>query len=94
MKSKATIAGRPIHSILASVFGVLAVTLFAITGVMFYRGVDGNLPFALAMVGLVALTYAGAMRYLLVHTQAVGGQPAVGRNARPARITSLRPAHY
>ena len=92
MKSKATIAGRPIHSILASVFGVLTVALFAVSGVMFYRGVD-SMPFALSMVGLVSLTYAAALRYLLVYTQAVGGKPAVIRNARPAQIASLRPAH-
>jgi len=92
MKSKATIAGRPIHSMMAVVFGVVTVALFAVSGVMLFRGVESHLPFALAMVGLVSLTYAGALRYLTFATLAVGKQPV--RNARPARITALRPAHY
>ncbi len=91
---KTSIAGRSkLHPILAGFFGLLTIAVFAVVAVMLLRGDAIQQPLALAMVGIVSATYAGALRYLPGNTQLVGAKPAPVRVTRNARVTALRPAH-
>ncbi len=65
---KTSTAARPTHPILASLFSLLTIAVFAVTAVMLFRGDAIANPLALAMVGIVSATYAGALRYLPAST--------------------------
>jgi uncharacterized membrane protein len=81
---------------------VLTIGVFATSGVLLFRGwtgrelvdgvyaLDAHIPLAFGMIGIVAMTYAAALGYALLHTHQVGGRPTILRAIQQARDQPAR----
>lgn len=82
--------GLPRHSrarvtgVKHAAFNVLALSLFAVSAVLLYRGADVTAPLALSILGALSTLAAGWLGWTLVQTHHVGIKPAqFGRDVEP-----------